>query len=67
MSDPEIHGTIKDAIITDWGIAVGYIHGDTKGRFIDGTLISTSRILKQEGDIIHTRNSVYRVERKQGN
>lgn len=43
-------------------IAYGYIYGDTKGRFLDGTHIRTSIVEKIEGDVITTRNSVYRIE-----
>jgi len=39
----------------------GDIYGDTRGRFLDGERVSTSEIVSVDGDIVTTRNSVYRV------
>ncbi len=39
----------------------GDIYGDRKGRFADGTNVTTSRVVEVDGDIVVTRNSVYRV------
>lgn len=39
----------------------GDIYGDSRGRFIDGERVSTSKIVSVDGDVFTTRNSVYRV------
>ncbi len=39
----------------------GNIWGDTRGRFPDGTHVRTSPVEKVEGDLVTTRNSVYRL------
>lgn len=41
--------------------ATGRIYNDTKGRWMDGMQIHTSEIQSQEGDIIITRNSSYKL------
>lgn len=43
-------------------IAHGEIYGDTRGRFPDGSSVTTSRILSMFGRCIVTQNSVYEVE-----
>lgn len=70
----EINGTIRDASFYH-GDAEPYrspcirgaVYGDTKGRFVDGERITTSRIQEvyASGDgavIVMTRFSAYRVE-----
>ena len=70
----QVHGTIKEAVFyndtasdpTHAPCVKGPVYGDTKGRFIDGEPITTSRIeemfFDQHGDVIvKTRFSVYRV------
>lgn len=42
-------------------IVLGRILEDRKGRFPDGTHIHTSHVDRIEGDLVHTRNSVYRL------
>ena len=42
-------------------VYVGEIYGDTRGWFIDGTLIRTSPTQKIEGGFLYTLNSVYRL------
>lgn len=39
----------------------GRIMNDKRGRFPDGCLVHTSKILKIEGDLLYTRNSVYKL------
>lgn len=62
----EITGTISLASWKQQGTKYpylsGWISGDTKGRFPDGHFIFTSVVKKQEGDLIYTLNSVYRIE-----
>lgn len=58
---------LQEALIIDVDggtIAVGYIYGDKKGRFRDGTSIRTSYVLEgpNSAGIIRTRNSTYKVE-----
>lgn len=60
-----ITGKLRQAkkVITSRGVyLVGEIHGDTRGRFKDGLVITTSRVLSQEGAIFHTIFSIYEVE-----
>ena len=69
----EINGTLKGAVFFNetWErrspCIRGRVYGDTKGRFLDGEPITTSRIeaMFASGDgavIVKTRFSVYRVE-----
>jgi len=65
MSDVQITGTIKSAVrATLFGknCIIGFMHEDKRGRFVDGRLIHTSSILRVEGDIVFTKNSIYKVE-----
>lgn len=39
----------------------GYVYGDTKGRFRDGTWIHTSSVVKVEDGFVHTLNSLYEL------
>lgn len=43
-------------------VMAGYIYGDKKGRFADGTFVFTSTITDQGEDFVQTRNSRYRLE-----
>jgi len=40
----------------------GQVYGDVKGRFRDGTVITTSTIMEEQGNLFRTRFSAYRVE-----
>ena len=63
-----------DAELHDWRYMVsgngklivlqGYIFSDTKGRFHDGELVTTSYVVAIEEDIIYTKNSVYILKGK---
>jgi hypothetical protein len=68
MSDTiQITGTIKNARFFDIGskqIVCGQIYGDAGNRFEDGTQINTSEVISVDGDLVTTRNSVYRIERR---
>lgn len=65
-----IDGVLRDSyrqVIDDVEIIVGKIYGDKKGRFLDGTVIHTSRIQDIEVDkdgqkFVKTLNSVYLLE-----
>lgn len=41
--------------------AFGYIYNDVHKRWVDGTPIITSSIVKIEGGYIYTLNSVYKI------
>lgn len=46
-------------------LIMGEIHGDTKGRWPDGTPIQTSYVVKgtfRDGEIVTTRNTRYLLE-----
>jgi hypothetical protein len=45
-------------------VVTGNVYNDIKRRFADGTLITTSRVLKADfvNGIIETKNSVYHLE-----
>lgn len=61
---PEITAVILAARVDGDRIG-GLCYGDKNNRFFDGEYITTSAIVKVEpnptGDIVHTRNSVYKV------
>lgn len=69
--DPRITGTLENwRYSTLDNIVWGNIDYDVKGRFPDGTYIHTSYLPKYEnwepfdckqGDLIYTRNSIYRL------
>jgi hypothetical protein len=64
VTPSEITGTLENWRYyhsDDVKVVYGKIYGDTKDRLSDGTLIHTSYIIKQEGDIVYTRNSVYKL------
>lgn len=44
----------------------GNVYGDAKGRFYDGQHIHTSLVVKREGQVIYTLNSVYQLGRPNG-
>tara|TARA_R110000796_G_scaffold34290_5_gene88719 strand:+ start:2676 stop:2876 length:201 start_codon:yes stop_codon:yes gene_type:complete len=41
--------------------AMGYIYSDSKLRFRDGEMITTSTVLSIDGDIVKTRNTTYKA------
>lgn len=52
----------------------GHIYGDIRGRFLDGGFVRTSHVLHKEigrdlqkGDLVHTRNSIYRLGEHEDN
>lgn len=57
----EVTGTLKN-----WKrvgqVIYGDIYGDTKGRFVDGTNVRTSRIEEIVGNTVYTANSIYELE-----
>ncbi|WP_172352717.1 hypothetical protein [Mesorhizobium sp. NZP2298] len=63
-----IHGTLRNARMIFDGdprcpCLRGEVYGDTKGRFMDGDVITTSRLKAQEdGLVFRTTYSVYKVE-----
>ncbi|MBZ9888149.1 hypothetical protein LB559_09375 [Mesorhizobium sp. BR1-1-3] len=63
----DIVGTLKNAYRVAPGMDPrapclhGQVYGDTKGRFRDGTWITTSTIMSEEGNEFRTRFSAYRV------
>lgn len=67
-----IVGTLKNARRVAVGEAprapclVGYVYGDTKGRFHDGEWVTTSTIMEEQGALFRTRFSAYRVESWEG-
>ena len=67
-AEPEITATLTNARFIQTGnrqIVAGTIIGDTRKRFRDGETVYTSEILEVDGDIVTTRNSVYRIQRRQ--
>ena len=61
-----ITAIIKNAIRNnagEWSYITGNIFGDIHKRFADNSFIHTSAIMsEEEGDIIVTRNNVYKIE-----
>ena len=75
MSDAEkqeITGVLEDwKVIPILGrkVLLGYIYGDSKGRFEDGTIVRTSLLTGKttdlkKGGIVTTLNSVYKLGNK---
>lgn len=64
----DIVGTLRNARRVEKGedprapCLRGNVYGDSKGRFYDGELITTSTITEEDGDTFKTRYSAYRVE-----
>ena len=61
----EVTGIIKNAV--RWGsddvyCIVGTLYQDSKDRWWDGVQIRTSQVVREEGNLIYTLNSVYMVE-----
>lgn len=63
-----INGTLRNARRVQPGedqrapCLSGEVYDDTKGRFRNGDLITTSTIVSEDGDVFKTRYSAYRVE-----
>ena len=58
---PSMAEEFKAAGVTSIVTVQGHVASpDIKGRFRVGEYISTSYVVKEEGDLIYTRNSVYR-------
>jgi len=52
---------ILDEVSYEGDRAHGRIRDDSKRRFINGEAVTTSVVLRVEGDYIYTRNSVYKI------
>ncbi len=65
MSEPEITATLKNALIYRIGkhsVFTGDIYGDVHKRWPDGSHIRTSLVDRVEGDLVYTRNSIYKID-----
>ncbi len=65
----DINGKIENWYIYFGSCIMGNIFNDSKKRFKDDTLIKTSKVTDvidelKEGDICHTRNSIYLLGKK---
>ncbi len=63
---PQVDGVLEDWIAYPFGGSRinGKIYGDSKGRFNDGEVVTTSTVVEgdiKEGSIVKTRNSSYRL------
>lgn len=61
----EITGILKNAVrcgSDNRYCVVGNLYQDSKNRWWDGGEIITSQVVKEEGNVIYTLNSVYKVE-----
>jgi hypothetical protein len=60
-------GTLRSWILTPWldgkTRATGKVYGDLKGRFNDGSTITTSPIVMMDRDILVTERSIYKLGR----
>ena len=43
-------------------VIYGDVYGDIRGWFMDGQEIRTSIVVHEEGDLVRTLNSLYRIE-----
>lgn len=67
MTEREITGTLEDWWFDNSNTVYwGYVYGDIRNRFRDGSYIHTSRVIKvdNEENVIHTLNSVYKLGAK---
>lgn len=68
MSDTiEVTATIKNATFHENGgkqYVRGNIYDDIHNRWPDGHSVCTSSILDVRGDIVITKNSIYRIEKR---
>ncbi len=65
MPNSNITGRLIDARrVPVWGgyVVVGNVYEDVHGRFNDGDVITTSKVVAEDGPIVLTRNSIYEVE-----
>lgn len=55
----------RNAEIHMGNVAQGFIYGDERGKFPDGTFVRTSTVIavSEDGNEIKTRNSTYEIER----
>ncbi len=63
-TDTAVTGILKNArkCKTPYGhVYTGNLYEDSKNRWWDGVEIRTSLVLKEEGDLVYTLNSVYRL------
>jgi hypothetical protein len=63
-TDTAVTGILKNA--RKWELPRGYgytgnLYEDSKNRWWDGVEITTSRVTKEDGDLVYTLNSVYRL------
>lgn len=67
MLDDLITGTVKNHRFVNLGggqtMLAGEIYGDKRNLFPDGTTIYTSPIEDIVGDVVTTKNSVYKLEK----
>jgi hypothetical protein len=52
---------VRRVAVADGFRLKGEIYNDSRGRFTDGQVILTSRILEQDGSVYITENSAYDV------
>ena len=60
--DAELHEAVFAGLVL-----VGKVYNDKKGRFKDGETITTSKVVKSQGNIFQTRKSTYLVFWKRDN
>lgn len=61
----QITAILKNALIHRIGehsVFTGEIYDDVNKRWPDGTSIRTSMVDRVEGDLVYTRNSVYKID-----
>ena len=63
-TDTEVTATLEDWRVEQTYLGLifwGKIYGDTKRRFVNGTTIHTSLVLRVEDGKVYTLNSVYKL------
>jgi len=57
-----ITGRLRNVVRVPGGNLYGAVYGDVHGRFRDGEMITTSRVVSEDGNIVNTLYSIYEVE-----
>lgn len=68
-TEENITGNLENWYVVNYpkgSVFMGCIYNDSKGRFVDGTEIYTSKVLKVKDGLAYTRNSIYKLGKEKG-
>lgn len=69
VTEENITGNLENWYVVKYpkgSVLIGHIYNDSKGRFVDGTEVQTSKILKVKDGLVYTRNSIYKLGKERG-